>query len=460
MGRDDGERETTMNFDAETNRFTQAEKAPVSAPTPPARSPSPTLPLDRHPCFNEAARKAAARIHLPVAPLCNIQCNYCRRDHDCVNESRPGVSSAVLSPGQAIVYLEEMVRRDPRITVVGIAGPGDPFANPEETLQTLRLVRARFPEMLLCVASNGLNAAPYADELASLRVSHVTLTVNAVDPAVGQKVYAWVREDRHIYRGEVAACRLIERQQEAIQALKARGMTVKINAIIIPGVNDAHLPKVACRTAELGADIINCVPLYPVTGTEFASIESPSGNRVAEIRAEAGRFLPLMTHCTRCRADAAGLLGQPLDPQAEASLRQCAALPLNPGEDRPYVAVATLEGVLVNQHLGEAEELAIFARDANGFRRLENRPTPPPGGGQNRWLALAQALGDCRALLVASAGASPSGVLKAQGIRVVMMEGLIEEGLEAVYRNVEIRAPLRVQHRCGSGCAGTGTGCS
>ena len=41
-----------------------------------------------------------------------------------------------------------------------------------------------------------------------------------------------------------------------------------------------------------------------------------------------------------------------------------------------------------------------------------------------------------------------------------MMEGLIEEGLEAVYRGVPLRAPLRTQHRCGSGCAGNGLGCS
>ena len=41
-----------------------------------------------------------------------------------------------------------------------------------------------------------------------------------------------------------------------------------------------------------------------------------------------------------------------------------------------------------------------------------------------------------------------------------MMEGLIEEGLESVYRGVPLRSPLRKQHRCGSGCAGNGQGCS
>ena len=71
---------------------------------------------------------------------------------------------------------------------MGIAGPGDPFANPDETLETLRRVRAKYPEILLCVATNGLNLPPYLDELAKLKVSHVSITVNAVDPQIGAKI--------------------------------------------------------------------------------------------------------------------------------------------------------------------------------------------------------------------------------------------------------------------------------
>ena len=80
-----------------------------------------------------------------------------------------------------------------------------PFATPEKTLETLRLVRKRHPEMLLCVASNGLGVAPYAAELAALGVSHVTLTVNAVDPVVGAKIYAWVRDKKRVCRGVTAS---------------------------------------------------------------------------------------------------------------------------------------------------------------------------------------------------------------------------------------------------------------
>lgn len=418
------------------------------------------LDMLRHPCFSEAARHRFARIHLPVAPDCNIQCNFCKRMYDCANESRPGVTSAVLSPKQAIRYLDAVLQKDPRISVVGIAGPGDPFATPERTLETLRLVRERHPEMLLCVASNGLAVAPYVDQLAALDVSHVTLTVNAVDREIGGQIYAWVRDGKRVYRGPIGAELLWERQATAIRELKDRGITVKINTIIVPGVNDQHVAAIAERVAEVGASIANCVPLYPVAGTEFGDIPSPRPDAVKAIRAAVAQYLPIMEHCTRCRADAVGLLGEPMRPEIERCLSESAAMPSNPDEDRPYVAVATLEGVLVNQHLGEAEQIAVFGQDEQGFRLVEMRQAPPSGGGPLRWQSLADILKDCRAILVASAGEAPRSALADHGIRVIMMEGLIEEGLEAVYRGVPLRAPLRKQHRCGSGCAGNGLGCS
>ena len=68
--------------------------------------PSLKAALAEHPCYDEEAHRTFARMHLPVAPRCNIQCNYCNRKFDCVNESRPGVTSEVLTPEQACEYVD------------------------------------------------------------------------------------------------------------------------------------------------------------------------------------------------------------------------------------------------------------------------------------------------------------------------------------------------------------------
>ena len=291
-------------------------------------------------------------MHLPVAPKCNIQCNYCNRKYDCVNESRPGVTSGVLKPFQAVKYMDKVLAAEPRITVAGIAGPGDPFANPAETIETMRLLNKSHPHLIFCLSTNGMGILPYLDDLVELGVSHVTITISAVDPAIGAKIYAWVKDGNVVYQGEKGAEILLHRQLAAIKGLKERGIVVKINSIIIPGVNDKHLVEVAKVVSALGADIQNMIPIKPTADTPFAGLPEPGRETVLPLRKEAIVFIKQMTHCKRCRADAVGLLGNDQSASLCGTLRACASLkPVEAKMDRPYVAVATREGMLINQHL-------------------------------------------------------------------------------------------------------------
>jgi nitrogen fixation protein NifB len=422
-----------------------------------------TLQLQNHPCFNDSSRHKFGRIHLPVAPKCNIQCNYCNRKFDCMNENRPGVTSKVLSPKQALYYLEGALRLSPNISVVGIAGPGDPFANPEETMETLRLVREKYPEMLLCVATNGLDVLPYIEELAELQVSHVTLTINAIDPEIGAEVYAWVRYQKRVYRDIEGARLLLENQLAALQKLKRFGVTAKVNSIIIPGINDTHVVEVARQVASMGADILNCLPYYHTSETVFENIPEPDAEMVREIQEEAGKLLPQMKHCARCRADAVGIIGELNSDEIMEKMAEAARMPKNPEEHRPFIAVASLEGVLINQHLGEADRFLVYALDEQkqSCSLVDSREAPPPGGGKNRWEALADLLADCRAVLVNSAGDSPKSVLNAKGIDVMALEGVIEEAVYGVFTGQNLKHLMKSSriHACKSGCSGTGNGC-
>jgi len=420
-----------------------------------------TLDLTQHPCFNEASRKTAARIHLPVAPKCNVQCNFCDRRFDCVNETRPGVTSAVLTPQQALFYLDRAMEKSPAIRVVGIAGPGDPFATPQETLETLCLVRDRYPEMLLCVASNGLEVAAHAAALGKLQVTHVTITVNAVDPEIGAPIYAWVRDGYRVLRGASGAATLLERQRAAIVELKRHGVTVKINTIVMPGVNGEHIAEVAREVASLGADVMNCIPVYPVAGTPFATLPQMDHSELARLRKRTAAFLPQMLHCTRCRADAVGLLGEAQSHDLIELLRTTAAGPSNPNQARPYVAVASHEGALINQHIGEASRFWIFEPQPGGPPALvETRDAPEAGGGATRWYDMAELLHDCKAVFTSAVGQTPRRVLEQNGVRVVEAVGLASDAIAAWSATGQVpRGMQKLFQGCGRGCAGPGTGC-
>jgi nitrogen fixation protein NifB len=366
----------------------------------------------------------------------------------------------VLSPWQAVEYLKELDRHIENLSVVGIAGPGDPFANPDETLKTIQLTKAAFPDKIFCLSSNGLNLKQYIPELAELGVTHVTITMNAVEPEILSRIYSWVRHEKKVYRGIAAGQLLLKNQQECIGDLKKYGITVKINSVILLGINDEHINEVAEVVAGLGADVMNCIPVVPTRDTVFENLDKPSGTLMATVRKQAKAHLQLMTHCARCRADAAGLLGHDFTGTFKL-LQEYAMRPVKPLDNRPYTAVATREGALVNMHLGEAETLYIFKQTPNGFQCVEERETPSSGSGDSRWLALAKTLNDCRAILVEGVGEKPLKILQNEGIRVVQMTGIIDMGLDGVYNGHPIKTVKKPDaFKCGDTCRGTATGCA
>jgi nitrogen fixation protein NifB len=111
--------------------------------------------VKNHPCYSEEAHHHYARMHVAVAPACNIQCNYCNRKYDCSNESRPGVVSQKLTPDQAVKKVLAVASEIPQMTVLGIAGPGDALANPKKTFETFRQLQEKAPDIKLCLSPTG-----------------------------------------------------------------------------------------------------------------------------------------------------------------------------------------------------------------------------------------------------------------------------------------------------------------
>ncbi|MCK9874971.1 nitrogenase cofactor biosynthesis protein NifB [Frankia sp. AgPm24] len=284
----------------------------------PAADPEIAEKIANHPCYSAEAHQYYARMHVAVAPGCNIQCNYCNRKFDCANESRPGVTSALLTPEDALAKVKLVASEIKQMSVLGIAGPGDPLANPKQTFRTMELVARDCPDIKLCLSTNGLRLPEFADRIADLGVDHVTITINMIDPAVGERIYPWVVYKGKRYTGREASKILTEQQLEGLAALTERKVLCKVNSVLIPGVNDEHLVEVSKTVKDLGAFLHNVMPLVsaPEHGTHFGLTgqrgPSPQELKLLQDRCEEhdGAEMNMMRHCRQCRSDAVGLLGE------------------------------------------------------------------------------------------------------------------------------------------------------
>ncbi len=268
--------------------------------------PSQMRKIQEHPCFSEKACHTFGRCHVPVAPKCNIQCNYCIRDFDCVNESRPGVTTKVLSPDEAMELVKEALDKYEYIKVIGIAGPGEPLAN-EETFETLRRLDEQYPNVIKCLSTNGLLLPDKIDLLQKYDVGNITVTLNAIDPEIGAKIYQFVNYKGKRYTGIEGAKILLSQQLKGIEEAVKRHMIVKINTVYIPGINDKHILEIAKKVGEMGVYTFNVIPL--IAQYKFANITPPTMEMKRKMQDECTKYVKQMRHCQRCRADAIGKLG-------------------------------------------------------------------------------------------------------------------------------------------------------
>ena len=417
--------------------------------------------VKNHPCYNEEAHHHYARMHVAVAPACNIQCNYCNRKYDCSNESRPGVVSERLMPEQAAKKVLAVASNIPQMTVLGIAGPGDPLANPEKTFKTFELVAASAPDIKLCLSTNGLMLPDYIDRIQALNIDHVTITINMIDPEIGAKIYPWIYYNKKRYEGVEAARILSERQLLGLEMLSARGILCKVNSVMIPGINDRHLAEVNKAVKSRGALLHNIMPLIsaPEHGTVFGldGRRGPTAQELKALQDSCEGEMNMMRHCRQCRADAVGLLGEDrsdefttekvmeMEVHYDLELRQAyqedverrraavvaarneelKTLAKNSSDISILIAVATKGGGRINQHFGHAKEFQIYEVSTSGAKFVGHRRVDnycQGGFGEEESLeTVIRAINDCVAVFISRIGNCPR-------------EGLLKAGIEPIDR--------------------------
>ena len=261
---------------------------------------------DKHPCYARGKKGTTGRIHLPISPTCNIECRFCDRRINSY-EKRPGVASTVIKPQEAVDVIKKSLELCPSIKVAGIAGPGDTLAS-DYALETFRLIKEHFPDLVKCMSTNGLLLAEKADEIIETDIDSLTVTVNAVDPETEAKLNRGILWHGKYYAGVEGAEILIKNQLEGIRKVSSAGITIKVNTVLVIGINDNHIEEIAKTVKEAGASIYNIIPLIPQN--ELKDYPEPTCLQIEEARAKASKYIDVFRHCQRCRADAIGVPGE------------------------------------------------------------------------------------------------------------------------------------------------------
>lgn len=257
-----------------------------------------------HPCFDYGSRNA--RIHLPVAGQCNLKCNYCVRKYDCLNESRPGVTSKLMKPQEAFEYFKRMNFSVKNISIAGIAGPGDSLADFKNTKETFQLIRNYNRNIKLCMATNGLLLKKYASELIYLGLNYLTVTINSVNPQISAQIYEYMVYGNQYIDGSFAGEILLNNQLDGLRLMIKRGVICKVNIVAIKGINDFHIQDVVKTVKKLGVHMTNIMPLIPVKGSRFETVPLIDAIELDDIRKQSAKEIKQMYHCKQCRADACG----------------------------------------------------------------------------------------------------------------------------------------------------------
>ena len=267
--------------------------------------------------------------------------------------------------------------------------------------------------------------------------------------------------------------------------LIAKGILVKVNSVMIPGVNDEHLAEVSRVVKSKGAFLHNVMPLIAEAehGTFYGVMgqRGPTPEELQDLQDSCSGDMNMMRHCRQCRADAVGMLGEDrgdeftLDKiedmeidyaeamekrkvihqaiQAEMDskrLEKAQKAAVQKQEEkmntRPVLmAVATSGQGVINVHFGHAKEFLIYEASPDGVRFISHRKTDAYCSGdtscgetETTLQRTVRALEGCEAVLCSKVGYEPWEMLETAGIMPNGEHAMenIEEAVMAVYKEM------------------------
>jgi len=197
-------------------------------------------------------------LRISVTDRCNFRCRYC-------------MPAEVFGPGYAFLPKDELLTFEEIVRLVGIVVPlgvgkirltgGEPLLR-RGIADLVAMISAIEGVKDLAMTTNGVLLAHHAEELALAGMNRVTVSLDALDPAIFAKMNGTgARVDRVI---------------SGIMAAKNFGLPVKVNAVIQRGVNESEILPLArwARGSDVDLRFIEYMDVGETNGWNMAEVVS------------------------------------------------------------------------------------------------------------------------------------------------------------------------------------------
>ncbi|MDB1088423.1 GTP 3',8-cyclase MoaA [Streptomyces sp. ACA25] len=208
--------------------------------------------------------RTATDLRVSLTDRCNLRCTYCMPE-----EGLQWLAKPDLLTDDEIVRLIRIAVTDLGVTEVRFTG-GEPLLRPG-LVSLVERCAALEPRPKMSLTSNGIGLERMAGALRDAGLDRVNISLDTIDPEVFQRL---TRRKRHadVLRGLAAA--------------REAGLTpVKVNAVLMPGLNDHEAPDLLTWAVENDYELrfIEQMPLDAQHGWERSEMIT-AGDILASLR--------------------------------------------------------------------------------------------------------------------------------------------------------------------------------
>jgi len=294
--------------------------------------------------------RAVTYLRVSVTDRCDFRCNYCMAE------------DMTFLPKAEILSLEELDRVCSAFVRQGVKKLRMTGGEPLVRRDIMKLFRSLSRHLdsgdleELTLTTNGSQLARFAHELADCGVKRVNVSLDTLDPDKFAAITRWGKLDKVM---------------AGLEAAKDAGLSIKINAVALKGVNDDEVDRLISWCGEEGFDLtfIEVMPMgeigelridqyWPLSmlraqiaeSWTLEEIDYRTGGpaRYCRVKETGGRlgFITPMTHnfcesCNRVRLTCTGTLYMCLGQEDAADLRE----PLRMAEDDGPLEQAIMEAI-------------------------------------------------------------------------------------------------------------------